>query len=295
MSVDGRADVRVARRRDAEFLDCLREIEPVPETLWVLGRDLRALGPCVAIVGARSPTPYGLEVARGLASDLASAGVCVVSGMARGIDAAAHEGALAARGATVAVLGSGVDVPYPAMNRPLYERIARNGTIVSEFAPGTRARKFHFPRRNRIIAALASAVVVVQAARRSGALGTAGLALDAGREVLAVPGDVRSELSVGPHALLRDGAKLCACAGDVLDGLHLELIRPAGQDPKRSCPQEAAVVRALAAGPARADQIAARAELDHPAAMRAIARLEIAGIVARGPGGVYRRREIGGA
>ena len=174
-------------------------------------------GPRVAIVGARRPTPYGEAVAERLAADLAAAGVVVVSGLARGIDAAAHRGALAGDGVTVAVLGTGVDVVYPAENASLAaELLAGGGALVSEFADGTPPRRGHFPKRNWTMAAISDLVVVVEAAEGSGALITAEAALALSREVMAVPGGVFSPLSVGTHQLLRDGAGLVQNARDVL-------------------------------------------------------------------------------
>jgi DNA processing protein len=171
----------------------------------------------VAIVGARRPTPYGEAVAERLATDLASAGVVVVSGLALGVDAAAHEGALLGEGATVAVLGTGVDVVYPACNAGLAERIlAGGGALVSQFPDGTRPQRGNFPRRNWTMAALSDLVVVVEAAEGSGALITADAALAQSRTVMAVPGSVFSPLSIGCHQLLRDGAGLVQNARDVL-------------------------------------------------------------------------------
>jgi DNA processing protein len=171
----------------------------------------------VAIVGARRPSPYGEAVAERLATDLAGAGVVVVSGLAIGVDTAAHEGALVAQGCTVAVLGSGVDVVYPAANADLARRLlAGGGALVSEFPEGTPPRREHFPRRNWTIAALSDVVVVVEAAEGSGSLITADAALHLGKQVMAVPGSVFSPLSVGCHQLLRDGAALVQNARDVL-------------------------------------------------------------------------------
>lgn len=185
--------------------------------LHVRGRWPPPAGPRVAIVGSRRPTPYGEAVAERLAADLAAAGTVVVSGLARGIDAAAHRGALDAGGVTVAVLGTGVDVVYPAENAALAaELLERGGALVSEFADGTPPRRGHFPKRNWTMAALSDAVVVVEAAEGSGALITAEAALALDREVMAVPGSVFSPLSVGTHQLLRDGAALVQNARDVL-------------------------------------------------------------------------------
>jgi DNA processing protein len=173
--------------------------------------------PAVAVVGARRATPYGLDVAETLGSDLAAAGVTVVSGMALGVDSAAHEGALAGGGRTIAVLGGGADKVYPASKRGLYLRIRAHGCAVSELPPGSAAMRWTFPARNRLIAALVSAVVVVEARERSGSLITADLAADLGRPVGAVPGPVTGPRSEGTNALLRDGAALIRGARDALD------------------------------------------------------------------------------
>lgn len=202
------------------MLDQLARLEE-PEGLRSRGRWPLPQGPRVAIVGSRRPSAYGEAVADRLAADLAAAGVVVVSGLAYGVDAAAHQGALAAQGCTVAVLGTGIDIVYPAAHRGLARRIEeRGGALVSEFPDGTPPRRPNFPRRNRTMAALSHAVVVVEAGEGSGALITAEAALSLGRSVLAVPGSVFSPLSVGCHQLLRDGAGLVQNARDVLAELR---------------------------------------------------------------------------
>ncbi|MGH7355249.1 MAG: DNA-processing protein DprA [Candidatus Rokuibacteriota bacterium] len=190
-----------------------------PPALWVRG----ALEPgdalAVAIVGSRRPTPYGLRVAEGLAAELAARGVTIVSGFARGIDSAAHRGALGAGGRTLAVLGHGVDIVYPPENRELAREVEARGALLSQFAPGTPPLSYHFPIRNRTLAGLALGVVVVEAAERSGALITAGFAGDHGREVFAIPGKITSEQSQGTNRLLQDGAKLVIHWTDVVQEL----------------------------------------------------------------------------
>jgi DNA processing protein len=294
-----------AARRDAAGLQAvcgcdpgypavLRALPAPPAVLHLTGApdELRRLvdeAP-VAIVGARRPSGYGVEVARGLAGELASAGVTVVSGMALGVDAAAHGGALGAGGPTIAVLPGGADRAYPAGHRRLHDRIRARGVAVSEQPPGTRPRRWMFPARNRIIAALAAMTVVVQAGERSGALLTAGWARRLGRRLGAVPGPVRSPLSIGPHALLREGAALVAGAEDVLDALYgadapMLARRPgAGLDPPL-----AALREALAAGE---DGSAAfdRAGLGFDAGLAALAALEVSGHIRRGPGGRWEVR-----
>ena len=190
-----------------------------PPTLHVRGTLEASDELAVAIVGSRRPTPYGVEVAESLAAELAARGVTIVSGLARGIDTAAHRGALAGGGRTVAVLGNGIDIVYPPENRDLVHDIERRGAVVSQFPKGIQPLPYNFPARNRTIAGLALGVVVVEASERSGALITAGLAADLGREVFAVPGRVTSDLSRGPHGLLRDGAILVRDWADIVQEL----------------------------------------------------------------------------
>jgi len=200
-----------------------------PERLYVRGALAGDDALAVAIVGSRAATPYGLAVAERLGADLAARGVTVVSGLARGIDSAAHRGALRAGGRTIAVLGSGVDVIYPPENGRLAREIEASGAIVSQFAHGTRPLAGHFPARNRVIAGLSLGVVVVEAAEKSGSLITAGLAGDLGREVMAVPGPLTSPQSVGAHRLIQDGAALIQGWEDVVGQLPLrwrDQVRP---------------------------------------------------------------------
>ncbi len=208
-------------RDEASYPVNLREIPMPPERLWVRGRVETDDTLAIAIVGAREATPYGLGCAERLAADLAARGITVVSGLARGIDSAAHRGALEAGGRTVAVLGSGVDVIYPPENRRLASDIAARGAIVSQFAPGTPPLAGYFPVRNRVIAGLSLGVVVVEAAEKSGSLITAGLAGELGREVMAVPGPLTSLMSRGAHRLIQDGAALVQGWEDVVAQLPL--------------------------------------------------------------------------
>jgi DNA processing protein len=202
----------------------LRAIPDPPPVLFIRGEV--GEGPAVAIVGSRRATPYGRTVSGRLAAELAEAGVCVVSGMARGIDGAAHLAALDAGGRTVAVLGCGVDVIYPREHRRLAERISAAGALVSEFAPGVPPLPGHFPRRNRLISGLAMGVVVIEGTHDSGAMVTVDYALDQGREVFAVPGSIFSSKSRAPHNLLRQGARIVESAADVLEELGLASAPP---------------------------------------------------------------------
>jgi DNA processing protein len=256
-------------------------------------------GPRVAIVGARRPTPYGEAVAERLAADLAQTGVVVVSGLALGVDAAAHQGALEAGGVTLAVLGTGVDVIYPRANSELAARIlAHGGALVSEFPDGTPPTRSHFPRRNGTIAALSDLIVVVEAAEGSGALITADAALRLGKGVLAVPGSVFSPLSVGCHQLLRDGAGLVQNARDVL--AELGRTQEVLDDPLK--PPARLQVAAREAGdgilkhlsdvlPVAAADLARKLELPFAEVLGRLTRLELEGMVNRhGPGYVRIRR-----
>lgn len=212
---------------------------PSPPSLQVRGRLSADDGLAIAIVGSRRATPYGLEVAGAIASDLAARGVTIVSGLARGIDTAAHRGALLAGGRTIAVLGCGLDVVYPEENRGLAREIEQHGALVSQFEASAPPLAWHFPARNRTIAGLALGVLVVEARERSGALITARFAAELGREVLAVPGRITSELSRGPHGLIADGARLVQDWADVVDELpeswrrRVGAAAPAASDPGR--------------------------------------------------------------
>lgn len=207
---------RVLTRANAEYPSRLAEIPDAPATLHVRGRLLDEDALAVAIVGSRRATTYGLEVAETLAADLAARGVTIVSGLARGIDSAAHRGALRVGGRTLAVLGSGVDVIYPPENRRLAVEIAERGALLSQFAPGTPPLPQNFPIRNQVIAAMSLAVIVVEAAERSGSLITARLAAELGREVLAVPGRITAPESRGANRLIQDGAHLAMGWEDVV-------------------------------------------------------------------------------
>lgn len=204
---------------DARYPAWLRQIVDPPSVLWVKGEVADLSAPSVAVVGSRHATPTGLALGRQLAEGLAEAGLVVVSGLARGVDGVSHEGALAAGGRTLGVLGCGADVTYPVEHRDLTSRVAASGAVLSEFLPGTPPRSYHFPLRNRIISGLSRAVVVIEAGRQSGSLITARMALEQGRDVLAVPGNPLSGRNWGCHALIKDGARLVETVGDILDEL----------------------------------------------------------------------------
>jgi DNA processing protein len=274
--------VRVLER--GRFPPLLRAIYDPPQRVFVRGsgEDDVLERPTVAVVGARACSPYGAQVARRIGGELAAAGLVVVSGLARGIDGEAHRGALEAGGLTVAVLGCGIDRDYPAAHAELARRIRERGLIVSEYEPGVEPAPWRFPARNRIIAGLSAATVVVEARERSGALITADLALEEGRDVLAVPGEITSPLSAGTNALLKLGAAPCTCAEDVLDLFGLTPEEQAAPDVGANA---AAVLAAL---PAAADELVSATGLDAKAVAIALAELELAGLAAEGDG-FFRR------
>ena len=278
---------RRIRLRDPEYPALLRAIHDPPPQLYLRGEADAALlaGPAVAMVGARSCSSYGRSVTRALARDVAGAGVVVVSGMARGIDGEAHRGALDAGGATVAVLGCGIDRDYPAAHAELARRICDSGgLVVSEYEPGVEPAPWRFPARNRIIAGLGRATVVVEARERSGALITADFALEEGRDVLAVPGEITSALSAGTNALLRLGATPVTCVDDVLEGFGLEHVTrvspPLG-------PAASAFLARLGGGALTADELVRAAGIDPGDGAAALMELELAGRVTL-EDGLYR-------
>jgi DNA processing protein len=278
--------VRLARS-DARFPARLKAIFDPPPALYLRGSgDPALLGRrAVAVVGARSCSPYGAQVARMLGRELTAAGLLVVSGLARGIDGEAHRGALEAGSATVGVLGCGIDRDYPAVNATLSRRMEEDGLVVSEYEAGVEPAPWRFPARNRIIAGLCEAVVVVEARERSGALITADFALEEGREVFAVPGEITSALSAGSNALLKLGAAPLTGSGDVLDALGVDRATPqVDPDVSEAAQQVLALVRDGAAG---ADDLTVRTSLDAGAVSVALTELELAGLVAAADG-VYR-------
>jgi DNA processing protein len=277
---------RFLARSDRSFPVLLHSIHDPPPGLFVRGGcDLELLArPSVAIVGARACSPYGTAVATDLARALAAAGVPVVSGLARGVDAAAHRGALAA-GRTIAVLGCGIDRDYPRAHAQLAAEIAAKGLIVSEYPPGVEPAPWRFPARNRIVAGLTRATVVVEARERSGALITADLALDEGREVLAVPGEITSALSRGANQLLRLGAVPVTGAADVLEAIGVE----PPPEPERPAlePRLETVLAIVADAQATANELAQRTSQSAGVIAAALAELELLGLVEEGEG-AYR-------
>ena len=278
--------IRWLGRSDPGFPSALAAIFDPPSGVFLRGaRHPNLLDrPAVAIVGARACSTYGTHVARMLGRELAAAGLVIVSGLARGIDGAAHRGALEAGGVTVAVLGCGVDRDYPAAHAELARKIASTGLILAEYPPGVDPAPWRFPARNRIIAGLAAATVVVEARRRSGALITADLALEEGREVFAVPGEITSAVSEGTNDLLRTGATPLTGAADVLESFGLE---PPEAAPLAVAATAEVVLASLREGPASADELARKTSLAAGELGAALVELELAGAVSEGEG-VYR-------
>jgi DNA processing protein len=257
---------------DEAFPPALRSIPDPPAVLYALGNLALLSRPAAAIVGSRDHSSYGAEVCRRVAGDIARAGIVTVSGMARGLDAVAHQAALDAGGTTIGVLGNGLGVIYPAANRALYERVGTDGCLLTEFPPGERPHAGSFPRRNRLISGLARVTIVIEAASGSGTMITVGTALEQGREVMAVPGCITSPVSVGTNRLLRDGASPLLEPGDLLrhfpetgpqprTGEAAAMVRPPRSLPPGLGPIERRALEFLATGPMHVDTLAERLEL----------------------------------
>ena len=285
------SDMQVQRwtRASPEYPRELNDLAHPPRELYTIGRRSALSIPRVAIVGTRNSTAYGERITRTLTRALVHAGVSIVSGMARGIDAAAHRTALELGGNTVAVLGTGVDVPYPVGHRLLHRTIGEQGLLLSENPPGTKAAKGAFPKRNRIIAALAPVTIVVEAGFRSGALNTASQAIELGRVVAAVPGPIDSDQSRGSNQLLRDGAVLIAAPEDALALLGVSLPRVAPPPPLLP-ESEQKVWDAIAQGFVETDSLPASTGLTMAECLAAITSLEIIGLVECSLAGEIRRR-----
>jgi DNA processing protein len=292
---------------DARYPQSLLAIEDPPPMLYLLGQipeEHATHPPALAVVGSRNPTPQGALNARQFARALCEAGLTVVSGLALGIDGAAHEGALEAAGgaqpATLAVIGTGIDRVYPSRHRELAHRIAQRGLIVSEYPIGTPPLAANFPKRNRLIAGLALGALVVEAAPQSGSLITARLAAEQGKEVFAIPGSIHSAQSRGCHQLLRQGAKLVETAQDVLEELPLTARALAGGAASAPTPASPAAVQdadgllqALGADPVSLDALQARTGLATPALQARLLELELQGHLGRLPGGLFQRLGLG--
>jgi len=294
---------RIAVLGDAHYPDSLLRMEDPPVMLYLMGHLAvqQPFGPSLAIVGSRNPTPQGQTNARQFAQACAQAGLTVVSGLALGVDGAAHEGALlgatdlAQRWATVAVVGTGLDRVYPKRHLELAHRIAQNGLIVSEYPLGTPPLAANFPRRNRLIAGLSLGTLVVEAALQSGSLITAAMTVEQGKEVFAIPGSIHSPQSRGCHALIRQGAKLVESAQDILEELALPLTdthtvaRVAGNATLSE--PETALLDALGHDPVSLDALSARTGMDTASLQVQLLELELGGAVSRLPGGLFQRQQ----
>jgi len=278
---------------DPDYPAALAEIPDPPLLLYISGRRELLTGPLVAIVGSRNASVQGKLDAESFAAALSGAGLCVVSGLALGIDAAAHEGALRGAGSTIAVVGTGLDRVYPARNRELAHRIAAHGCLVSEYALGTPPLAANFPRRNRIISGLAAGVLVVEAAAQSGSLITAQMAAEQGREVFALPGSIHSALAKGCHRLIRDGAQLVETAQEVLQAMQVSplAVLPAQRAklPDSDPAPDDDLLAALGAEPVALDELLMRMKVDAGVLGARLLGLELAGLVAQLPGGRVQR------
>lgn len=273
----------------------LRQIYDPPVVLYVQGELREADRFSVGIVGSRKASIYGRSVAEKIARDLSNRGLCIISGGARGIDAAAHKGTLAAGGRTIAVLGCGIDIPYPREHKELFHKVSQSGAVVSEFPPGTPPEGWRFPTRNRIISGLSLGVLVIQAPVDSGALITAGFAGDHGKPVFALPGNVDDILNEGSHALIRDGAVLIESADHILQELG---IIPHEEDQQKSQlslvfdslpDEERKLVELLSLQPKHVDQIIEESGFPAPKVTGALTLLEMKGVIKRVPGNAYVR------
>ena len=276
---------------DPDFPQPLLEIGDSPPVLYCMGRRELLRQPAFAIVGSRNATPQGCADAEAFAAALSAAGLAIVSGLALGIDAAAHRGGLSGAGGSIAVIGTGPDRVYPARNRHLAHELAARGLVLSEFALGTPPLKQNFPRRNRVVSGLARGVLVVEATLSSGSLITARLAGEQGREVFALPGSIHSPFSKGAHKLIREGAKLVETAQDILEELGIAGAPVSPSATQKTQPRAAMrrILRALGHDPAEPGTVAMRARLSLPDALAALTELEIDGRVASLPGGTWQR------
>lgn len=275
---------------DAEYPRLLLEIQDPPPLLYAIGQLALLQRPALAVVGSRNATTQGARNAEQFAHAFSDAGLTIVSGLALGIDAAAHRGGLAGAGSTIAVLGTGVDLVYPRQNAALAQRISESGLLLSEFPLGTPGAAHHFPRRNRLISGLAQGCLVVEAALASGSLITARAAAEQGREVFALPGSIHSPLSKGCHALIKQGAKLVESAEDVL--AELTAFRRSGYASTRAAstaPEDAPLLAQMGFDPVDVDSLCARTGLAAKQVAAELLRLELAGQVAALPGGMFQR------
>jgi DNA processing protein len=296
---------RIITLTDSDYPPLLLQIPDPPPLLYVHGK-LDTAADHVAVVGSRNATEYGMEAARRICGDLASRGVTVVSGMAAGIDTAAHLGTLEGKGKTIAVMGSGFDHIYPRENRGLFHQIARSGAVITEFPLGAKPEPRHFPIRNRIISGMSLGTVVVEAARRSGSLITARLALEQNREVFAVPGHIHSFKSAGTHALIKQGAKLVEHAGDIIEEISPLMTGPgkraeqrdgdqAPPPPVRLSAEESKVYQSLGTSPAHIDELVRKISMDPGRLSSILLQLELKGAAKQLPGKRFSLNSLSGS
>ena len=275
---------------DSDYPRALLQIPDPPPLLYVKGRRDLLNQPALAVVGSRNATPQGLANAESFSRSLSDSGLCIVSGLALGIDAAAHRGGIDGASGSIAVVGTGLDIVYPSRNHALAHELAQHGTLISEFPLGTAAKAHNFPRRNRIICGLSLGCLVVEAAIRSGSLITARLAVEQGREVFSIPGSIHSPLSKGCHALIKQGAKLVECANDILDELKWPSVQIQDATSEVHSPEaeKDPLLDALGFDPVGIDVLAARSGLTSDTVCAMLLQLGLEGRVACLPGGLYQ-------
>lgn len=278
---------------DEDYPPSLLQIPDPPPLFYLKGRRELLASRCIAVVGSRSATAQGARDAQSFSRSLSDSGLCIVSGMASGIDTAAHRGGLDGLSSSIAVVGTGLDIVYPAKNHALAHELAGKGALISEFPLGTPAIAGNFPRRNRIISGLSCGCLVVEAALRSGSLITARLAAEQGREVFAIPGSIHSPHAKGCHALIKQGVKLVECADDILSELQLPLYPAAqGATPQGAFPEDAGqrqLLDAMGYAAIDVDTLAERSGLTSPEVSAMLLTLELSGLVASQPGGLFQR------
>lgn len=289
---------RIITQQDSEFPELLLQIPDPPPVLYIYGK-LQGYAPAVSVVGSRKATSYGLTTTRRLCKGLAAQGIAVISGMARGIDTAAHTGALDGGGKTIAVLGTGLNQVYPPENLKLFHRIAENGAVVTEFPMNAKPEAHHFPIRNRLISGMSLGTVVVEAAQRSGSLITARLAAEQNREVFAVPGSVNAPTTRGTHALIKQGAKLVQDVRDIVEELEAHLPAPEPGQGDLLCgvkpglpplnPEETRIVEAIGPYPVHMDSLAGQVGMEIGALTAILIQLELRGIIRQEPGHYFVR------
>lgn len=287
----GNPENHVITLADADYPQALLQIPDPPPLLYLKGRRELLNRPALAVVGSRNATPQGQANAESFSKNLSDNGLCIVSGLASGIDAAAHRGGLGGAASSIAVVGTGLDIVYPSSNHILAHELAQHGALISEFPLGTQGKAHNFPRRNRIICGLALGCLVVEAAIRSGSLITARLAAEQGREVFAIPGSIHSPVSKGCHALIKQGAKLVECANDILD--ELKWVSPQAFAPTiaEKWPDNnfQPLLDALGFDPAAIDELTSRSGLTSDTVCAMLLQLELEGRIASLPGGLFQQ------